>query len=78
MTTLLIALAVFGIATIMVEYDGPGMVFARLRASRIGKLFGCSVCLVPWFVAVFAVIFGLGVIEALGAMGLAVILARNL
>lgn len=72
------ALSVYGIATMLAEYDGPAMIFSTLRKSKIGKLFSCSVCMLPWLTAIFAIALGLDIFESLAAIGLAMILARNL
>lgn len=73
-----VALSVYGIATILAEYDGPAMLFAGLRRSSIGKLFSCSVCLIPWLTIIFAIALGLSLLESLAVVGLSMILARNL
>lgn len=57
----LFALAVWRVTYLLAEEDGPGRIFARLRAARGGgiwkSLFGCFYCLSLWVALPFA--FGL-------------------
>lgn len=55
------ALAVYGTSKLLVEYDGYGDVFYRLRSIQQSfKMLQCVVCTACWLALAFSVIFWLG------------------
>ena len=78
MLVLIIAiLLTCGIATLIADYDGPFSLFTKLRTSRIGKLFDCNVCLVPYIALIPLVGLHLTLMEYLAVVGASVLLARQ-
>lgn len=71
------SLATYGIAVIVANYDGPFNILVKLRESKVGSLFTCSVCLSVYVAAFVAIFMGLSFFEYLAILGLAVLLERN-
>lgn len=72
------SLATYGIAVIVASnYDGPFNILVKLRESKVGSLFTCSVCLSVYVAAFVAIFMGLSFFEYLAILGLAVLLERN-
>lgn len=72
--TVTVALATYGICTLLSEYDAPFNAFANLRAKF--RVFGCIGCSSVWISAPLAYFAGLGVIEYLGAIGIVLAIDR--
>jgi len=76
---ILSTLATFGFSALIVDYDGPGEVFVKLRAKV--KLFRCVVCLSVW---VAPIILGLiayqqmWVIYTLATVGVIILIERTI
>lgn len=70
------ALGVYGMATIVADYDGPFHIFERLRSGALRSLFICNVCLMPYFALVPTIGLGLGIYGYLAIVGGGVLLAR--
>lgn len=65
------ALAVYGMSTLIAEYDGPFDIFKKVRGSTKSSLFTCVVCIACWL-AIPVTLLGLHV-GILWLMPLAVI-----
>lgn len=66
-----------GLATLIAQYDGAFDFFLRLRTSRLGKLFECSTCLVPYLALIPALGLNIGFMDYLVIVGAGVILSRH-
>jgi hypothetical protein len=69
------AIAAYGLSTLIADYDGPFRIFFRLRRSRLGALFECNVCLLP-YIAILCLVAPLWALNYLAVVGVGVILAR--
>lgn len=72
------AIITYGISTVVSEYSGPFNVFLNLRVSKIGALFECSVCLVPYVAAFPVILLSMGAVEYFVVFGLSVLMTRHL
>jgi hypothetical protein len=71
------ALATFGVASLVSNYDGPYHVFAKLRSKY--ELFRCTVCLATWLATplFFLATNGfLAYVTSLAIIGVVVIIER--
>jgi hypothetical protein len=66
-----------GLATLVSQYDGAFDLFLRLRTSRLGKLFDCNVCLVPYIALIPVLWLHMGFMDYLVIVGAGVILSRH-
>lgn len=66
-----------GLATLVADYDGPFNIFLRLRTSRLGKLFDCNTCLVPYLALIPVLGLNMGFMDYLVIVGAGVILSRH-
>lgn len=76
-TVILIALACYGVATLVSDYDGPANLFVKIR--KLHKVFRCNTCLSFWFVMISSIfIFNGSVLYMLATLGLTVAMTRKL
>lgn len=66
-----------GLATLVSQYDGAFNIFLRLRTSRLGKLFDCNTCLVPYLALIPVLGLNMGFMDYLVIVGSGVILSRH-
>lgn len=66
-----------GLAVLMTDYNGPANIFVKLRSSRIGALFECPTCLVPYLSLAPIIGLYMNVWEYLAVVGAGVILTRH-
>lgn len=71
------AIAAYGLSTLMAGYDGPFRIFFRLRKSRLGTLFDCNTCLVPYLALIPVLGLHMGFMDYLVIVGAGVILSRH-
>lgn len=57
---LILALATYGTAKLVAEYDGFGDVLYKIRNKSYLKALTCPVCASVWFGVLFSIIFWLG------------------
>ena len=57
---LILALATYGTAKLIAEYDGFGDIFYKIRNKSYLKALTCPVCASVWFGVLFSIIFWLG------------------
>lgn len=69
-------LIVYGLATIVTEYDGPFHVFAKLRASKLNSLLSCAVCVSPYIALLLIPLMGISLVQYLAVLGGSIIIAR--
>ena len=69
------AIAAYGLSTLVAGYDGPLRIFFWLRQSRLGTLFECNVCLLP-YIAILCLVAPLWLLNYLAVVGLGVLIAR--
>ena len=70
----MVALATYGVATLVSEYDGVFDVFSKLRSNI--KAFRCVPCATVWIAIPIAVIMNVGVIGYLASVGISIALDR--
>lgn len=73
-TVITFALAIYGVATVISDYDGPFGLFSELRANF--HVFRCAVCLSFWVMLGIMLLYSVH-LAALAAFGLAILLIRN-
>lgn len=73
---ILAALATYGIATLVSEYDGPFNVFTELRTWL--PALRCVPCGSVWIAAPIALLSGVGFIGYLAALGIVMVMERSL
>jgi len=77
LSVLFTALATFGIATLISQYDGVADVFLRLRSIEpLHNFLSCTVCLSLWISIPFSVANGIGVIGYFATVGIVILLER--
>ena len=69
------AIASVGLAILISDYSGPFGIFISLRTSRLGRLFECPVCLLPYIV-LLVLISPVRALEYLFVVGLGILIAR--
>lgn len=74
---LLATLISTGFAVMLSDYAGPGNLFAKLRSSRIGKLFECPTCLVPYLSLIPVLGLGMTLWQYLAVVGAGIIVTRH-
>lgn len=73
-TTILSGIGVYGIATLIAEYDGPLALFVRLR--NVAKVTRCNVCLAVWLGIPVALLANIGVLGYLATIGIVILTER--
>ena len=68
---LILALATYGTAKLVAEYDGFGNILYKIRNKSYLKALTCSVCASVWFGVLFSIIFWLGGVWLLLPLALA-------
>lgn len=76
MNLLIAALATFGLAALISQYDGPDKMFARLRKRDKSKLTHCPVCLSVWLAIPISILAGIGLVEYIAIIGIVIIIER--
>lgn len=70
-----VAIATYGLAVLISDYDGPFDILYSLRG-RYYRLFSCHVCLSFWIAIPISIMTEIGLIGYLTALGLVILLER--
>lgn len=72
------ALATYGISKLLVEYDGFGDVFYKLRQIELLSMLNCTVCTSVYIAIPIAFFAGVGVLGYFAILGLVILLEKAL
>lgn len=73
---IIIALGVYGVSTLIADYDGPHSIFIKLRKKFSAGLFECNVCLSVYIALVPLMFSHVSIKEYFAIIGLNIILSR--
>ena len=73
---LILALATYGVSKLLVEYDGFGDIFYKLRAKSWLSMLNCVVCTSVYIAVPIAIFSGVGVLGYLAILGIVILIER--
>ena len=77
MNIIIAILITTGLSLMASDYDGLADIFLKLRKSRLGKLFECSICLTPYIALIPFLGLPLTFMEYLAVVGASVLILRH-